>query len=255
MARIVKAERSIVPTFDVYARSSEEAMALFNDPKEPLIGKFRDLIKLTHDVEGVGAYKINAALAIRYGLPRLVGIVREYSPAIPIIYDHQKGMTDIPDTGMGILAAVKSSGVDAFIGFPQAGPATQEAWTKAAQDLGLEPIIGGEMTHPKYKRSEGGYISDDALAGLYLLGARMGVTNFVVPGSKLDRVAYYLSILQKEVKGEFSLWAPGFVAQGGSITEAGKAAGKSFHAIVGRGITEAEDMHAAAIELASQLGR
>jgi len=48
-------------------------------------------------------------------------------------------------------------------------------------------------------------------------------------------------------------YAPGFIAQGGKIEAAAKVAGDRFHGIVGRGIYQAKDMHAAAIEHTSQL--
>jgi orotidine-5'-phosphate decarboxylase len=50
-----------------------------------------------------------------------------------------------------------------------------------------------------------------------------------------------------------TFFAPGFVAQGGEITEAAKAAGKFWHAIVGRAIYEAEDIRKAAEEMTSKL--
>ena len=50
-----------------------------------------------------------------------------------------------------------------------------------------------------------------------------------------------------------SFYAPGFVAQGGVITETGKAAGKKWHAIVGRGVYAAKNIHIAAKEMISQL--
>jgi len=47
--------------------------------------------------------------------------------------------------------------------------------------------------------------------------------------------------------------APGFVAQGGKIEETTKVAGDRWHAIIGRGIYEAEDFEKAAREFTSQL--
>ncbi|MDE1860380.1 MAG: orotidine 5'-phosphate decarboxylase [Candidatus Micrarchaeota archaeon] len=235
MARIIKLERSVIPACDV---ADLEA--------------FRNLIRQTHDVEGIGGYKIDSALALKYSLPEVVRIVREFTEK-PIIYDHQKWGTDIPDSGLEVLHVVKEAGVDAIIIFPQSGPQTQEAYIKAANDFGLGVISGGEMTHKGYKRSEGGYIADEALAEMYLLSANLGVTNFVVPGNRVERIEYYMSVLKPKVKGQISLWAPGFVAQGGKISDAAKVAGESFHAIVGRGIYAAADMHAAALELTSQL--
>jgi orotidine-5'-phosphate decarboxylase len=234
MSRFIKYEKSIIPACDVLQ-----------------IEDFRRLIKQTHDVEGIGAYKVGSILAIRYGLPALVQVVRELTD-LPIIYDHQKSMTDIPGLGKDFATAVKESGANALIGFPQSGPATQEAWIKDCNELELEVIIGGEMTHPRFKRSEGGYIADDALDEIYLLGARLGVNNFIVPGNKTERVVHYRKILQPIVDS-LSIYATGFVAQGGVITDTAKVAGDYWHVIVGRGIYAAKDIHTAAKEMVSQL--
>ncbi|MDE1822776.1 MAG: orotidine 5'-phosphate decarboxylase [Candidatus Micrarchaeota archaeon] len=235
MGSVVKYKRSIVPAADF-----------------DTVRKLRKLVQETHDVKGIGAYKLGAELAVGHGLKKLVETVREFT-GIPIVYDHQKGMTDIPDTGEGFLTMVKESGVDAFIGFPLSGPATQEEWIRQAQDIGLKIIMGGEMTHPKFKSSEGGYIADDKLDEMYLLSARLGVLDFVVPGNRKERVAHYHEILEPIVGDELTFWAPGFVAQGGVLSDAAKAAGDSFHAIVGRGIYAAKDMRKAAEEMAAQL--
>jgi len=96
------------------------------------------------------------------------------------------------------------------------------------------------MTHPKYVRSEGGYIADEAIMEMYLNAANLGVSDFVVPGNKPDDIRRIRETLeQRGVSPTF--YAPGFVAQGGSISDAAKVAGDSWHAIVGRGIYKAEE--------------
>ena len=50
-----------------------------------------------------------------------------------------------------------------------------------------------------------------------------------------------------------TFYSPGFIAQGGKINDAAKVAGNMFHGIVGRGIYQAKDIHAAAVEHTSQL--
>jgi len=232
---VIKYDRSVIPACDVKTMQD-----------------FRRLIEQTHDVEGVGAYKVGSILTIRYGLPTLVQTVHEFTD-LPVIYDHQKAMTDIHDLGKDFATVVKESGVNALIGFPQAGPVTEEAWIKACNEIGLEVIIGGEMTHPKYKRSDGGYIADESLDEMYLLAARLRVNNFVVPGNKTERVSYYRSLLQPIVGDALTFYAPGFIAQGGVITDMAKAAGDFWHAIVGRAIYGAKDIRAAAKEMTSQL--
>jgi orotidine-5'-phosphate decarboxylase len=232
--RLIKYDRSVIPACDVNT-----------------LEEFRKLVSETHDIKKIGGYKIGFTLALGFGLPSVVKTIREFTD-LPIIYDHQKAGTDIPDTGDKFAEVCKKAGVDAVILFPQSGPATEEAWIKACQKQRLEVLIGGEMTHPKFKRSEGGFISDEALDEIYLNAAELGVSNFVVPGNKIDRISHYKSILQPKVK-ELTFFAPGFVAQGGEITEAANAAGKFWHAIIGRGIYGAEDIRKAAKEMTSKL--
>ena len=235
MGRIIKYARSVIPACDVKTMQD-----------------FKRLIEQTHDVEGIGAYKVGSILTIRYGLPLLVQTVREFTD-LPVIYDHQKAMTDIDDLGKDFAAVVKDAGASALIGFPQSGPATEETWIKACKEIELEVIVGGEMTHPKYRRSEGGYIADESFDEMYLLAARLGVNNFVVPGNKTEKVLHYRSILQPIIGNSLIFYAPGFVAQGGVITDVGRAAGGSWHAIVGRAIYLAKDIRQAAKEMTSQL--
>lgn len=155
---------------------------------------------------------------------------------------------------LSLWAQVAKSKVDAVILFPFSSPVTQEEWTKAAIAVGLIPIVGGHMTHKQFLRSEGGYIANDAPERIYRSAAQQGVKDFVVPGNKLEFVSKYRDIIEKELgEGNFVLYAPGFISQGGDITETGQVVGNRFHAIVGSGIYKQDDMHAAAIQVTSQL--
>jgi len=232
--RLIKYDRSVIPACDVNT-----------------LEKLRKLVSETHDIKKIGGYKIGFTLALGFGLPSVVKLIREITD-LPIIYDHQKAGTDIPDMGEKFAEVCKRAGVDAIILTPQAGPTTEEAWIKSGQKQGLFVLVQGEMTHPKFKRSEGGFISDEAMNEIYLNAAQLGVNNFVVPGNKSDRIKHYKTLLENKVK-DLTFFAPGFVAQGGEITEAANAAGKSWHAIVGRGIYEAENIRKAAEEMTSKL--
>ena len=107
-----------------------------------------------------------------------------------------------------------------------------------------------------------GFIGSSSPDFMYKLAARMGVTDFVVPGNKPDRIRHYKELIEKCGISEPVFYSPGLVAQGGEISEGAKAAGKRFHAIVGRGIyfnkpeerfNTAEEIRKAAIELTSKL--
>lgn len=159
---------------------------------------------------------------------------------VPIIFDPQKGATDIPDMGQRFAAEVKRARCDAVILFPFAGPATQSAWTKYCQDAGLRVIIGAVMTHPQFLVSEGGYIADDAPLRIFAQACKDGVTDFVVPGSKIA----WVTTLRQQLVGElgpdsFDLYAPGLGKVPGDIRTCAAAAGLRFHAIVGGPIYDA----------------
>lgn len=212
--------------------------------------RFEEIVKATHDIVKIGGYKIPATSG-RKGWEKWVETARRYTKK-PLIYDHQKAGTDIPDTGRQFMKDLKEAGFDAVILFPQAGPYTQVAWTGEAVQQELAVLVGGEMTHPKYRRSEGGYIADEALQEMYLRAAKQGVRHFVVPGNKIDRIALYRELITHQGVDPI-FFAPGFVAQGGEISKASEVAGDKWHAIVGRGIYEATDIRKAAEEHTSQL--
>ena len=168
---------------------------------------------------------------------------------LPIIYDHQKAGTDIPDMGLKFMNACK--GADAVILFPQAGPETEAAWIKAAQQAKMNVIIGGEMTHKGYLKNEGGFIDDNAPKRMYEIAASLGVADFVVPGNKPDKCLEYNELIKTKIKNPV-YYSPGLITQGGSISELAKKL-ESWHAIVGRAIYEADDMKKAAEEMAKSL--
>ena len=256
MGRIIERDRSVIPACDM-----------------PLMGDFRDIVRHTHDVEGIGGYKIGFTLGLRYGLLGVVETARQFTDK-PLIYDHQKAGTDIPETGKQFAEVCKKSGVDAVILFPQSGPVTAYEWIRAAQDQELGVIVGGEMTHPRYlegdfsngeetdytkkfmglmDRDWTGFIRGGAPLDIYEFAAGMGVTNFVVPGNKPDKVRFYKNLVERCGVDEPVFYAPGFVAQGGDISETAEAAGDYWHAIVGRGIYTADDKRQAALEHTSKL--
>ena len=232
--KIIGRDRSVIPACDVET-----------------LEQFEELVKQTADVEGIGGYKVGFELGLGFGLPAVVAAARKHTDKA-IIYDHQKAGTDIPDTGKNYAKLMKRAGVDTIILFPQAGPETERAWVYHALDNGLKVIVGGRMTHPAYSVSEGGFITDEGALDMYRIAARAGVDNFVVPGNKPDVIKQVRDVVEAEGVSPI-FYAPGFIAQGGKIEAAAKVAGDRFHGIVGRGIYQAKDMHAAAVEHTSQL--
>ncbi len=254
--KIIPLDRSIVPACD------------FD------LDTFEEVVKETADIEKIGGYKIGPALTGRPGYDKVVEVAKKYTDK-PLILDSQKWGTDIPDTAEKILRPVKESGIDAVILFPQSGPATEYEWIKTAQDLGLGVIVGGEMTHPRYLEgddSEGkdvwyseifrklgierkitGFIRESAPRDMYEIAARMEANNFVVPGNKPEAIKIYRQMMKIWNIEDDTYWSPGLVAQGGETSKGAKAAGKRFHAIIGRGIYKEKDKRKAAIDLTSQL--
>lgn len=230
---IISQERSIIPACDVH------------------LDRFEILVKETAKMPVIGGYKIGFMLGLEAGLPRVCEIARRHTSK-PLIYDHQKAGTDVPDTGKAFAYTCKKAGVNAVILFPQAGPETEKAWIEAAKEEGLGVIVGGLMTHKGYTRGEGGYIADEAVIEMYLNAVKSGVKDFVVPGTNPAAIEKIRVMLEHQ-KIEPVLYSPGLVAQGGDVPAALKAAGKRWHAIIGRAIYGAKNIHQAVEELAALL--
>src|SRR3989338_6926968 len=179
------------------------------------------LVKETCNVKGIGAYKIGFELVLPFGMERVIKTIRKHSK-LPIIYDHQK-----------------------------AGPETEAAWIKAAQKSKMPLIVGGEMTHKGYLKSENGFLDDDAPKRIYDIAASMGVTDFVIPGNKPEKSMQYVNIIKNKIKNPV-FYSPGLISQGGSISDLAKKL-DSWHAIIGRAIYEANDMKKVVRELAKEL--
>ncbi len=228
----IKLKKSIIPSCDV--------------PSLKLLDK---LVKETCKVKGVSAYKIGFELVIPFGIKEVIKTIRKRTK-LPIIYDHQKGGTDIPEMGDKFMKAIK--GVDSVILFPMAGPVTEEKWIKAAFKARLHVIVGGEMTHKAYMERAGGFILNMAPKQMFRIAANLGVRDFVVPGNKPFMIKEYARFLDSfGIKPVF--YSPGLIAQGGSLSEGAKAAGDNWHAIVGRAIYNSKNMKKAAEKLVEAL--
>ncbi len=231
--KIIQAEKSLIPACDV---------------KE--LKRFEEIIRETNDIPLVGAYKISAVLGLKYSLPEIVKTARKYTDK-PLIYDHQKAGTDIPDTGKDFIFMLKESGIDALIIFPLSGPVSQLAWINYAKNIDFPIISGGYMTHEGFVVSAGGYINDDSPEKMYINSAQNGVTDFVVPGNKPNIIVQIKDILTKMgISPVF--YSPGFISQGGKISDAALAAGDNWHAIVGRAIYESSNIKKTVLNLISQ---
>ncbi len=184
--------------------------------------------------EFVYGFKVGFAAGLSHGLPAVVEAIRERSPK-PIIYDHQKAGTDIPDTGTLFARTLRQAGVGEAILFPTAGPGVLRAWVKACVEEGLKVIVGGLMTHEGYLRSEGGFLADESVIEIYRTAAREGVRAFVVPLTRPDHVRRIVE--EAGLEGEF--YSPGFGAQGGDAHLFGFLL--RHYLIVGRSLVSSPD--------------
>ena len=109
--------------------------------------KLQEVVRATSGVFGIGGYKVGMTLVIRYGLRQVVSVIQDTRAIpLPIIYDHQKGGTDIPELGPEFVLAVKDGGADAVILFPFGGCETERQWIQACRKEGLGVFVGGHMT-------------------------------------------------------------------------------------------------------------
>ncbi len=236
MKKIIKADRSVIVACDVN------------------IDQLDELVDQTYSVPGIGGYKIGLSLVSAWGLRCIMNKIRSSTMELPVIYDHQKAGTDIPKLGSLFAKRCSFEALKGVILFPFGGAATEREWIKACKGEGLTVLVGGHMTQPEFLVSEGGFIADDAPERIFKIAMEYGVRDFVVPGNKVEFVKKYRKLFVDELgEGEFTLYAPGFVGQGGVITETGKVAGKNWHAIVGSAIYTAKDKAVAAQEITSQI--
>lgn len=229
MENLIKGRKAIVVAADVKS-----------------LKELENLVRATCDVKGIEGYKVGFASGLTNGLGNTVDTIRQYTK-LPIIYDHQKGGTDIPELGVTFAEVIADSGCDAAILFPFGGAATQREWIKALKEKKITVLVGGHMTQKEFLASEGGYIADESPAMIYTLAANCGITNFVVPGNKVEFVRDYRKLIEFNMENKkFRLWAPGFINQNGIITVFGEQAGDCWVAIVGSAIYKAKNMKEAA---------
>jgi orotidine-5'-phosphate decarboxylase len=209
------------------------------------------LVAATHAIPQLGGYKVGFSLALKHSLPEVVRTIRRHTGK-PVIYDHQKGGTDVPHTGAGFARVMAESEVDYAILFPFASPSTEEAWIGALQREGVVPIVGAFMTIPDFAAEKGGYISAESIGRIFDLASSMGVRDFVLPGNNPGEASRLKRLIEAKAKAP-TFFLPGLGAQGGDIASCRKVMGERWHAIVGRSIYGAPDPGAATLALGSEI--
>lgn len=205
------------------------------------IEKLVEIIESTNLIQGIVGYKIGFSLALKYGLNQVTSIIKKLTD-LPIIYDHQKAGTDIPQSGNLFAQVCKEGGVDSVILFPLAGPVTEADFIAGVVNNGMIPMIGGEMTHSAYLSKDGGFLSDEAPLAMYRIGAENHVEYYIVPGTKPLMVASYQNFLSTlGINPKFCF--PGIGRQGGDIDNVMKIVkGYSAYAIIGSSIYNASNI-------------
>jgi orotidine-5'-phosphate decarboxylase len=205
------------------------------------------LAAATGTLDFMRGFKVGVLLSLSVGLRRTCEIIRRHSRQ-DIIYDHQKFGTDIPDIcGGAVLGLLKDIGVTQVIAFPFAGIETLKAFATGCQKLGLEPIVGGEMTHAGFLVREGGYIANAGPARIYRDAAGLGVRRFVLPATKPQSMAKHRRAIEKACTTPAFMFPGVGKGQGGDIVEAFRQVEPhAALAIVGRGIYAQPDPAAAA---------
>jgi len=204
------------------------------------LDQLQRLVQASVGFSEVVGVKVGFVLGLKYGLSLVVSTIDRIC-SIPVIYDHQKAGTDIPQMGKPFAKVCRDAGVNGVIFFPQAGPKVLEGFVTAAFDALLTPIVGLVMTHDAYLSSEGGYIVDEAPEMMAELAVRLGVKDFVLPGTKPNIVRRFATgqLGQAETA---SIMMPGIGSQGGSLSAAFQAAKPHRRfAIIGSGVYAAKD--------------
>ncbi len=209
------------------------------------------IVAETNPVRAVGGYKLGFSLGLRYGLPGLVSIIRKYTDK-PVIYDHQKGGTDVPHTADLFAQAMSSAGIDYAILFPFSSPSTEVAWIRALQREGVTPVVGALMTTADFLAENGGFFSMVVVRRIFQIASELGVDHFVLPANKPDQALE----LRRDIEALVSdpvFFLPGVGAQGGEVSRLRGVMGRRWHGIVGRTVYTSPDPAAAASRLGAEL--
>ncbi|HIK02056.1 TPA: orotidine 5'-phosphate decarboxylase [archaeon] len=198
--------------------------------------------KLLPARDKIAALKLGSLHAMDMGLRETIKVLKEVSD-FPLIYDHQKGCSDIPDIVERQVLLASDCGIDAVIGVPHgAGPRSLERFCTSCKSAGIEAIVLLEMTH------EGAhdYHKEDTARKIFDHIMELGVKNIVAPGNKYERLREYRKWIDESGSGA-KIMSPGIGAQGG---QAEKAVGAGTdYPIVGRAIYLAEDPKKAVDEI------
>ena len=150
-----------------------------------------DAIDATNSIPFVVGYKIGALPVLEAGLKDTLRSIRKISSK-PLLYDHQKLGSDLPDIYKGrILDLIKSYGADGVFLFPLGGKEVLEAMINKCIEIELIPVVCGDLSYKGFFAEEGGYIDIDVQQRIYLDAASYGVSHFMMSCNRVDRIKIY----------------------------------------------------------------
>lgn len=173
----------------------------------------------------INTIKIGYPLTLAEGL-KIIKIIKDEFNA-NIICDYK--VADIDATNSKICDLTFDAGADAIICHGFVGSDSVQACLDSANDHGKEIFLLTEMSHPGAKM----FLQKDAEA-IAKMGVDMGITNYVAPATRLDR----LSKIRDIAGDDACIISPGVGKQGG---DAKKTLEFASAIIVGRSIYESDN--------------
>lgn len=173
----------------------------------------------------INTIKIGYPLTLAEGL-KIIKIIKDEFNA-NIICDYK--VADIDATNSKICDLTFDAGADAIICHGFVGSDSVRACLDSANDHGKEIFLLTEMSHPGAKM----FLQKDAEA-IAKMGVDMGITNYVAPATRLDR----LNKIRDIAGDDACIISPGVGKQGG---DAKKTLEFASAIIVGRSIYESDN--------------
>ncbi len=207
------------------------------------IHQYQTLVSILAQEPGIAGLKIGFMLGLAETLHSVTQIARQANMDLKVMYDHQKAGTDVPFTGENFADVMQKAEVDQAILFPLSGPLTQKAWIQALQVVGVEPVVGGAMTHDGFYADSSGYINKDAIYHMYRLSAELGVKSFVMPGNQIELLLRLKKIVLQNgcTEEELTIFSPGIDSLDQLKDLSQQVGNISFYPILGRMIYETEN--------------
>jgi orotidine-5'-phosphate decarboxylase len=175
--------------------------------------------------EYIDTIKIGYPLALAEGLEIIKKLKDKFG--FKVICDFK--VADIDATNSKICDETFKAGADAIICHGFVGSDSVQACLDVANEYGRELFLLTEMSHPGAKM----FLQKNADA-IAQMGVDMGITNYVAPATRLDRLAD----IRRIVGDEAYIISPGVGKQGG---DGKKTLEYSNAIIVGRSIYEADN--------------